>query len=319
MNNSTSVDLSSSVYVTGHSGLVGSAIVRCLRAKGYRRIITRSHKELDLTDQQAVRFFLRNEKIDCVVLAAAKVGGIHANSSKPAEFIYQNIMIETNVIHQSYCAGVKKLVFFGSSCIYPRYAPQPMKEEFLLSGPLEPTNEGYALAKIVGLKMVEFYRKQYGFNGISVVPCNLYGPNDSFEPLNSHVLSALVKKIIDAKQQNIETVKVWGTGGARREFMHSDDLAEMIVFLMERYDSSQILNVGWGEDISIRDLAQLVANKAGFEGKLFYDTSKPDGMPQKCMDVSRMRALGLSPNISLEEGVEMMIREYKKQQTKIMG
>ncbi|MCK5218942.1 GDP-L-fucose synthase, partial [bacterium] len=243
---------------------------------------------------------------------AARVGGIQANIDHPAEFLYENLAIQNNVIHQSYLSGVKKICFLGSSCIYPKECPQPMKEEYLLTGPLETTNEGYALAKIAGVKMIEFYRKQYGFCGISVMPCNLYGTNDSFDPLHSHVLSALVKKFVDAVDNKAQSVTMWGTGTARREFMHVDDAAEAILFLMEYYDSPQLINIGWGEDISIKELALLIAQKVGFEGELIWDTTKPDGMLRKCMDVSRIKTLGYAPKITLEKGIQKTIEEYRE-------
>ena len=292
--------------------MVGSAIFRKLKERGYQNIICRSHYYLDLTRQKDVEDFFDKEQPDYVFLAAARVGGIQANVDHPAEFLYENLAIQNNIIHQSYLHGVKKLCFLGSSCIYPRACPQPMKEEYLLTGPLEPTNEGYALAKIAGIKMIEFYRKQYGFCGISVMPCNLYGTNDSFDPLHSHVLSALVKKFVDAVDNKAQSVTIWGTGTARREFMHVDDAAEAILFLMEYYDSPQLINIGWGEDISIKELALLIVQKAGFEGELIWDTTKPDGMPRKCMDVSRMRTLGYSPVITLEEGIEKTITDYRE-------
>lgn len=302
----------SRIYIAGHRGMVGSAILRKLEENGYRNFICITHEHLDLTHQKQVKEFFDKEQPEYVFLAAARVGGIQANIDHPAEFLYENLAIQNNVIHQSYLNGVKKLCFLGSSCIYPRTCTQPMKEEYLLTGPLEPTNEGYALSKIVGLKMVEFYRKQYGLPWISVMPCNLYGTNDSFDPLNSHVLSALVKKIIDAVDEERKSVTIWGTGTARREFMHVDDAAEAFLFLMEQYDSARVINIGWGEDVSIKELADLIVEKAGFQGNLIWDKSRPDGMPRKCMDVSRMRTLGYSPVITLEEGIESTIAEYRK-------
>jgi len=300
------------IYVAGHNGMVGSAIVRLLRKCGFDNLILRSSKELDLRDSLAVEKFFEAETPDVVILAAARVGGIQANINHPADFLYENLTIQNNVIHQSYLSRVEKICFLGSSCIYPRKCPQPMKEEYLLTGPLEPTNEGYALAKIAGIKMIEFYRKQYGFCGISVMPCNLYGTNDSFDPLHSHVLSALVKKIVDAVDNKAQSVTMWGTGTAKREFMHVDDAAEAILFLMEYYDSPQLINIGWGEDISIKELALLIAQKAGFVGKLIWDTTKPDGMLRKCMDVSRIKTLGCAPKITLEKGIQKTIEEYRE-------
>ena len=300
------------IFVAGHNGMVGSAIVRLLEKRGFDKLILRSSKELDLRDFLAVEKFFEAETPDVVILAAARVGGIQANVDHPAEFLYENLAIQNNVIHQSYLNGVKKFCFLGSSCIYPRECPQPMKEEYLLTGPLEPTNEGYALAKIAGIKMIEFYWKQYGFCGINVMPCNLYGTNDSFDPLHAHVLSALVKKFVDAADNKAQSVTMWGTGTARREFMHVDDAAEAILFLMEYYDSPQLINIGWGEDVSIKELALLIAQKAGFEGELIWDTTKPDGMLRKCMDVSRIKTLGYAPKITLKKGIQKTIVEYRE-------
>jgi len=302
----------SRIYIAGHRGMVGSAILRKLKEREYENLIYRTHERLDLTRQEQVEEFFDKEQPDYVFLAAARVGGIQANIDHPADFLYENLAIQNNVIHQSYLHGVKKLCFLGSSCIYPRACPQPMKEEYLLTGPLEPTNEGYALAKIAGLKMIEFYRKQYGLPWISVMPCNLYGTNNSFDPLNSHVLSALVKIFVDAIDDERKSVTIWGTGTARREFMHVDDATEALLFLMEQYDSARIINIGWGEDVSIKELATLIAEKTGFQGNLIWDKSRPDGMPRKCMDVSRMKDLGYSPVITLEEGIEKTITEYRE-------
>ena len=306
------MEIDSRMYISGHRGLVGSAILRKLKKRGYRDLVYVGHEQLDLTNQDQVKQFFDEEQPEYVFLAAARVGGIQANVEHPAEFLYENLAIQNNVIHQSYLHAVKKICFLGSSCIYPRACPQPMKEEYLLSGPLEPTNEGYAIAKIAGLKLIQFYRKQYGFSGISVMPCNLYGTNDSFDPANSHVLSALVKKCVDAVDDEMESITIWGSGKARREFMHVDDAAELITILMEKYDSPEIINIGCGEDISIKRLAILIAEKAGFQGNLIWDKSRPDGMPRKCMDVSRMKALGYSPVITLEEGIEKTIAEYRE-------
>jgi len=245
-------------------------------------------------------------------MAAARVGGIVANTSHPADFLYENLVMQNNVIHSAFVNGVKKFCFLGSSCIYPRACPQPMKEEFLMTGPLEPTNEGYALAKIAGLKLVEFYRKQYGFNGISLMPCNLYGTNDSFDPQSAHVLSSLVKKFVDAVDANSETVTVWGTGRVRREFMHVDDAAEAILYMMNNYNSPEFINIGWGEDVTIRQLAELIAVQSGFAGRIEWDASKPEGMLQKCMDVARMRQTGFAPRITLCDGIQKTIAEYKQ-------
>lgn len=298
------------IYVAGHRGLVGSAIVRHLQETGYNNLILRRHSELDLISQDAVREFFEAEKPDYVFLAAAKVGGIRANMESPAQFLYDNIVIQTNIIHQAYLSGVKKILILGSSCIYPRECPQPMKEDYLLDGKLEPTNEGYALSKIVALKMGEFYKRQYGFNAISVMPCNLYGQNDSFDPLHSHVLSATVRKFVDAVDEGSDTVVMWGTGNARREFLNVDDMASACLFMMEHYEGETFINIGCGEDYSIRELAEIVARLTGFKGKIEWDTTKPDGMMKKCMDVSRMKEMGFEPKISLEEGIKHVIEEY---------
>ena len=299
------------VFIAGHNGMVGSAIVRLLRKRGFENLILCSHRELDLRDSHAVQEFFEAQKPEIVVLTAARLGGIQANLDHPAEFLYENLAIQNNVIHQSFLSGVKKFCFLGSSCIYPRECPQPMKEQYLLTGLLEPTNEGYALAKIAGLKMVEYYRRQYGFCGISVMPCNLYGTNDSFAPLHSHVLSALIKKFVDAVERGINNVTIWGTGSAKREFMHVDDVAESILFLMDNYNESEFINIGWGSDISIRDLTELIAQRTGYKGSINWDTTKPDGMPRKCMDVSRLNALGYTPKILLEDGIKKTIEEYR--------
>ena len=305
------MNIADRIFVAGHNGMVGSAIVRLLRKRGFENLILCSHRELDLRDSHTVQEFFEAQKPEIVILAAARVGGIQANLDHPAEFLYDNLAIQNNVIHQSFLNGVKKFCFLGSSCIYPRECPQPMKEQYLLTGLLEPTNEAYALAKIAGLKMVEYYRRQYGFGCISVMPCNLYGTNDSFDPLHSHVLSALVKKFVDAVDSKISNVSIWGTGSAKREFMHVNDAAEAILFLMDNYNESEFINVGWGIDISIRDLADLIAKKAGYKGSTKWDATKPDGMPRKCLDVSRLNASGYTPKISLEDGIKKTIEEYK--------
>lgn len=299
------------VFIAGHSGMVGSAIVRLLRKRGFENLILRGHRELDLRDSHAVQEFFEAQKPEIVVLAAARVGGIQANLDHPAEFLYDNLAIQNNVIHQSFLHGVKKFCFLGSSCIYPRECPQPMKEQYLLTGLLEPTNEGYALAKIAGLKMVEYYRRQHGFNGISAMPCNLYGTNDSFDPAHSHVLSALIKKFVDTVDSGTNNITVWGTGSAKREFMHVDDAAEAILFLMDNYNEPEFINVGWGTDISIRNLAELIARMTGYNGSINWDAAKPDGMPCKCLDVSRLNALGYTPKILLEDGIKKMIEECR--------
>ena len=299
------------VYIAGHNGMVGSSIVRQFEKRGYDNLILRSSSELDLRDGVAVKDFFDLEQPEVVVLAAARVGGIQANIDHPAEFLFENLMMQSNVIHQSYLHKVEKFCFLGSSCIYPRECPQPMREEYLLTGALEPTNEGYALAKISGLKMVEYYRKQYGFNGISVMPCNIYGTNDSFDPKHSHVLSSLVRRMVDAVDDGNDNVTVWGSGIARREFMHVDDASRAIVELLMTDSEYDLINVGWGSDISIKELADKIAECAGFEGEIKWDKTKPDGMLLKCMDVSRMKSLGFYPEISLDDGVVKTISEYR--------
>ncbi len=301
----------SKIYIAGHNGMVGSSILRILTDSGYKNLIFKDRKDLDLTRQAQVEEFFSKERPDYVFLAAARVGGIKANMNHPAEFIHQNILIQDNIIHQSYVSGVKKFCFLGSCCIYPRECLQPMKEEYLMTGPLEPSNEGYAVAKISGLRMLQCYRKQYGFLGISIMPCNLYGTNDHYDLINSHVLSAFVKRFVDAVDEGTESITLWGSGKAKREFMHVDDAAKAIIFLMENYDSPEIINIGCGEDISIKELANIVASQAGYKGKINWDTSKPDGMPRKCLDVSRMKALGFSPSITLEQGIKKTISEYR--------
>lgn len=300
----------SHIYVAGHRGLVGSAIVRRLKIQGYTNIISRIHAELDLIDQQAVAEFFVQEKPEYVFLAAAKVGGILANNTYPAEFIYNNLSIQNNIIHASYLSGVKKLLFLGSSCIYPRLCPQPIREEYLLSGYLEPTNEAYAIAKIAGIKMCAAYNRQYGTQFMSVMPTNLYGPNDNFDLETSHVLPALIRKCHEAKEKNREEVVIWGTGGTRREFMHVDDLADACIYLMNNYEGKEIINIGVGEDLTIGELAEMVARIVGFQGKLRFDTSKPDGTPQKLLDVSRLHSLGWQARISLEEGIKRTYSWY---------
>lgn len=303
----------SKIFVTGHRGMLGSATVRLLQENGYEHLLTRTHAELDLCNQSAVDAFFASERPDVVILAAAKVGGIQANIDNPGVFLFDNLMIQNNVIDAARRYGVKKFVFLGSSCIYPRECPQPMKEEYLLTGKLEPTNEGYAIAKIAGIKLLQGYHKQYGMQGISLMPCNLYGPNDSFDLKHSHVLSALVKRFSDAVREKAPSITLWGTGIARREFMHVDDAARAILFLLENYESPDFINVGSGTDVSIKELAELIASKTGFTGTIEWDTSKPDGMLKKCMDVSRMKALGFEPAISLEAGIEQMIAIYQQQ------
>lgn len=302
------MDKSSKIYVAGHKGLVGSAILRKLQAEGYANIVTRSHEELDLERQERVEAFFKKERPEYVFLAAAKVGGILANSTYPAQFIYSNLAIQINVIHSSYLYGVKKLLFLGSSCIYPKYCPQPMKEEYLLSGYLEPTNEPYAIAKIAGIKMCQSYNRQYGTRFICAMPTNLYGPNDNFDLQTSHVLPALIRKFHEAKEKGDDEVIIWGTGSPRREFLHVDDLSDACLFLMRNYESSDIINIGTGKDISIKELAEMIARIVDFHGNLKFDTSKPDGMPQKLLDVSKINNLGWKPKIKLEEGI---IQTYK--------
>ncbi|AKB43003.1 MULTISPECIES: GDP-L-fucose synthase [Methanosarcina] len=307
------MDKNSKIYVAGHRGLVGSALKRRLESKGYSNLILRTHKELDLANQQEVNEFFEREKPEYVFLAAAKVGGILANNTYPAEFIYENLMIEANIIHASYRYGVKKLLFLGSSCIYPKLAPQPLKEEYLLTGPLEETNEAYAIAKIAGIRLCKHYNQQYGTNFISVMPTNLYGPNDNFDLETSHVMPALIRKFYEAKINNEPEVIVWGTGKPLREFMHVNDMADACVYLMENYDYSEIgefVNIGVGEDVTISELVELIREIVGFEGKIKYDTSKPDGTPRKLMDVSRLNKLGWKAKISLKEGIRETYEWY---------
>ena len=301
------------IFVAGHRGLVGSALVRRLRKGGYDRILTRSRSQLDLLDTPAVRQFFERERPDGVMLAAAKVGGIFANNTYPAEFIYENLAIETNVIHSAYLAGVTTLLFLGSSCIYPKFAPQPLKEDYLLTGELEPTNRPYAIAKIAGIEMCNAYNRQYGTNFISVMPTNLYGPGDNYDPNNSHVLPALIRKMHEAKISQAPSVSIWGTGQPLREFLYSDDLADACVFLMENFTATQVgefVNIGVGEDISIRELAETVAAVVGFSGELEFDPSKPDGTPRKLMDVSQLHRLGWQARTPLKEGIELAYRDF---------
>jgi GDP-L-fucose synthase len=298
------------IYVAGHNGMAGSAIVRKLKSAGYSNFIFRTSSELDLRKQDAVSVFFEREKPDYIFLAAAKVGGIYSNNKYRAEFLYDNVLIASNVIHSAYHSGVKKLMFLGSSCIYPKMAPQPLKEEYLLTGQLEPTNEPYAIAKIAGLKMCEAYRDQYGCNFISVMPTNLYGPNDNYHPEHSHVLPALIRKFHEAKINNQPTVTVWGTGNALREFLHVDDFADACVFLMKNYNEKQFLNIGVGKDISIKELASLIRKIAGYQGDIVFDTDKPDGTPRKLMDTSKLNALGWKPAISLQDGITSVYNDY---------
>ena len=293
------------IYVAGHRGLVGSAIVRNLQNKGYTNIIYRTHKELDLINQEAVRTFFQEEKPEYVFLAAAKVGGIHANNTYPADFIYDNLMIQNNVIKAAHDFEVKKLLFLGSTCIYPKMAPQPIKEEYLLTGSLEETNEAYAVAKIAGLEMCKFFKRQYGDNFISCMPTNLYGPNDNFDLKNSHVLPALIRKFHEAKVNNSEVVEVWGTGTPLREFLYVDDMADACVFLMENYDGEQHVNIGTGEEVSIRELAETVKEVVRFEGELVFNTEMPDGTPRKLTTVDKLHGLGWKHKVSLNEGIKL--------------
>jgi GDP-L-fucose synthase len=297
------MDKSSRIYVAGHRGLAGSAICRRLRADGYANVIVRDREQMDLTDRAATDRFFAAEKPDYVFLAAAKVGGILANSTQPVAFLRDNLAIQLSVIDAAYRHGVKKLEFLGSSCIYPRLAPQPIREEYLLTGPLEPTNEWYAIAKISGIKLAQAYRKQYGFNAISLMPTNLYGPGDNFDLKSSHVLPALIRKAHEARMSHAPEMIVWGTGEPRREFLHVDDLADAAVFLMLNYDDGDIINVGAGKDTTVRQLAELICRVVGFDGRLAFDTSKPDGTPQKLLDISRLDALGWRARIGLEEGI----------------
>ena len=293
------------IYVAGHRGLVGSAILRNLRKNGYENILTVPHSELDLCGQSAVQRLFSENKIDYVILAAAKVGGILYNSTYQADFLYENLMIASNVIHAAALNNVKKLLFLGSSCIYPKLAPQPIKEDYLLTGPLEPTNEGYALAKIAGLKLCEKFREQYGKNFISLMPTNLYGEGDNFHPQNSHVIPGLMNRFHEAKKNNAPTVTIWGSGKARREFLYVDDLAEAVILALQQYNESITLNVGTGEDISILELANMIKETVGYKGEILTDTSKPDGTPRKVLDVNRIKALGWQPKYSVAQGLEM--------------
>ncbi len=304
------MDKNAKIYIAGHRGMVGSAIFRKLQKEGYNNIVVRTSKELDLKNQEMVRQFFETEKPDYVFVAAAKVGGIVANNTYRAEFLYDNLMIQNNVIHNSYVTGVKKLLFLGSSCIYPKFAPQPLKEEYLLTGTLEPTNEPYAIAKIAGIKMCDAYRNQYGCNFISAMPTNLYGPNDNYHLQNSHVLPALIRKFHEAKEADQPFVGIWGTGSPLREFMHVDDLAGACYFLMENFDDYGFVNVGTGEDISIKDLALLVKKIVGFPGELKFDETKPDGTPRKLMDVGKLNRLGFNAKISLEEGIASTYQDF---------
>ncbi|MFM0120776.1 GDP-L-fucose synthase [Paraburkholderia sp. RL18-101-BIB-B] len=298
------------IFVAGHRGMVGSALVRRLAAEGYQNVITRSRKELDLTDQAAVNRFFESEKIDVVLLAAARVGGILANATQPGEFIYENLVIETNVIHAAYRAKVERLVFFGSSCIYPKQCPQPIREEYLLTSPLEPTNDAYAIAKIAGLKLCEAYNREYSTQYVALMPTNLYGPNDNYDLKSSHVLPALVRKAHEAKLNGDAALTVWGSGTPRREFLHVDDLAAATLFVLEHNVTEGLFNVGVGEDLSIRELAECICKVVGFEGELLFDASKPDGTPRKLLDVSRLAQMGWQATIGLEDGIASTYRDF---------
>lgn len=306
------MQLKDKVYIAGHRGMVGSAIHRKLLAEGFENIIVKTSAELDLRNQEEVASFFKTTQPDYVFLAAAKVGGIIANDTYRAEFLYDNLMIQNNIIHQSYLTGVKKLLFFGSSCIYPKLAPQPLKEESLLTGLLEPTNEPYAIAKISGIKMCEAYRDQYGCNFVSVMPTNLYGYNDNYHPQNSHVLPAFIRKFHEAKINHLDSVEIWGTGNPKREFLFVDDLADAAFLVMQQYHEKQFLNLGSGVDLSIKELAETVARVIGYGGKLSFDHTKPDGTPRKLMDISKISALGWSPKISLEQGIAMAYKDFLK-------
>jgi GDP-L-fucose synthase len=297
------MDNASKIYVAGHRGLVGSALLRRLEQSGFVNLLTRAREQLDLTDAPSVERFFATERPEYVFLAAAKVGGIQANSSYPVDFLRENLLLQTHVIDAAYRHGARKLMFLGSSCIYPKHAPQPMSEDCLLSGPLEPTNEAYAIAKIAGLELCKAYRRQHGFNAIAVMPTNLYGPGDNFNLANAHVLPALLRKCHEAKAQQAASLVVWGSGKPRREFLHVDDLADACLYLMQQYDSEGLINIGWGEDVSVRELAEMITRVVGFGGALSFDASKPDGTPRKLLDTTRLSALGWKPRIRLEEGL----------------
>jgi GDP-L-fucose synthase len=313
------LDKTDKIFVAGHKGMVGSAIVRALEYQGYKNILKVDRQQVDLRDCEAVKRYFQKESPDYVFLAAAKVGGIKANSTFPAEFAYDNLMIQNNVIHHSYLNNVKKLVFLGSSCVYPRNCPQPMKEEYFMSGPLEPTNEAYAIAKTTGIKMLQYYHRQYGLMSLCPMPCNLYGPNDSFDLENSHVLSALVKKFVDVVDEKREEVVLWGTGIARREFLHVDELVRAIFILLDRWSTPEMINVGSGKVVTIKALADMIARKAAFSGKIIWDSTMPDGMPEKYLDISRINFLGFQNRISLEDGIDSVISEYRGLKSGING
>jgi len=313
------VEKNSKIYIAGHRGMVGSAIHRKLQKEGYNNIITRSSSELDLRVQNDVEEFFEQEKPEYVFLAAAKVGGIVANNTYRADFLYENLQIQNNIIHSSYLNGVKKLMFLGSSCIYPKLAPQPLKEDYLLTGTLEPTNEPYAIAKIAGIKMCDAYRSQYGCNYISVMPTNLYGYNDNYHPQNSHVLPALIRRFHEAKISNTPEVTIWGTGTPKREFLFADDLAEACYYLMQNYNEEGLVNIGTGEDISIKDLALLIKDIIGYEGEINFDTSKPDGTPRKLMDVSKLHSKGWHYKIELRDGIKLAYEDFLAHQANLVS
>lgn len=304
------MDHSTRIYVAGHRGMVGSACLRLLQARGFTDLLTRTRQELDLTQAAAVDSFYAQNRPEVVIVAAAKVGGILANSQQPVEFLTENLTIQNNLITAAHRHGVKKLLFLGSSCIYPKLAPQPISETSLLTGPLEPTNDAYALAKICGIRLCQAYREEYGDNYISVMPTNLYGPGDNYDLKSSHVMAALLRRFHEAKEQNQPSITVWGTGTPRREFLHVDDLAEACLFLLENYDKGEIVNIGCGEDITIAELAQKIASMVGFKGEILWDRSKPDGTPRKLLDVSRLKNLGWSPRITLDEGLKLAYQSY---------
>jgi len=304
------------IFVAGHKGMVGSALVQALEKRGHGPgdLLLRSRSELDLRSREQVQAFFESERPEHVYLAAAKVGGIQANMNAPATFLFDNLMIQCNIIDCAARTGTKVLCFLGSSCIYPRECPQPMKEEYLLTGALEPTNEGYALAKIAGLRMAQYYQKEFGMRCVNPMPCNLYGPGDSFDPVNSHVLSALVRKFVDAADRRLATVTIWGTGKARREFLHVEDLADAVMLLIDRWHQADIINVGSGTDVTIEELARMIARATGYAGEIQFDSSRPDGMPRKCLDVSRIAALGFTPRVDLAAGIAQMIHQYRQLQ-----
>ena len=311
------INFDSKIYIAGHRGLVGSSTLKKFKDYGFTNILTKTSKQLDLRNQNDVNQFFNKENIEYVILAAAKVGGISANNKFRAEFIYDNLIIQSNVIHASYLHKIKKLLFLGSSCIYPKHSNQPLKEEYLLDGKLEETNKPYSVAKIAGIELCSGYRRQYGCNFISVMPTNIYGPNDNFDLQTSHVFPALIRKFCEAKKNNTDHITIWGTGNPRREFLHSDDLASACLFLIENYDEEEIINVGWGKDISIKELADIISKIVGYKGKILFDTSKPDGTFQKVLDCSKIYNLGWKPNISLLEGVKRTVNEYNQQSDKI--